>query len=287
MLIDQVGLKQQDSDAQIESKLGSCDVDEQEDAIDLIAQKISVNKGTTGHEYVLWLNNICLKLADLIVKNQTKNALRQQIVGKIFQEFAPQIELGLINRDEFLSRISHQFNTNDPQQRILSLKILQFCPGLLQNRLDIQHQILYLLTTKTVKDPKEREIANDTISKIAASSEGFAKSIMIKVEEAILSGNYDTATCQNLIQVISNVPGDSNCGLLFFETICKVVASLREENKSLQLPLLRALLKMTIKVPLLFDCVFDFLSSNGNGKLDSLLCEESIYVLSRAYAFSP
>ena len=70
---------------------------------------------------------------------------------------------------------------------------------LLQNRLDIQHQILFLLTNKSVKDPKERKIANDTISKIAANSEGFAKSILIKVEEAILSGNYDSDTCQNFV----------------------------------------------------------------------------------------
>ena len=30
----------------------------------------------------------------------------------------------LINKDEFLSRISCQFNTNDPEQRISSLKII-------------------------------------------------------------------------------------------------------------------------------------------------------------------
>jgi hypothetical protein len=54
---------------------------------------------------------------------------------------------------------------------------------------------LFLLTTNSVKDPKERQIANFTIQKIAARSEGFAKSIMGKVEEVILSGKYDAATC--------------------------------------------------------------------------------------------
>jgi hypothetical protein len=46
---------------------------------------------------------------------------------------------------------------------------------------------------------------------------------MNKIEEAILSGKYDACTCQNFIQAISNVPGDSNCALIFFETIHKVL----------------------------------------------------------------
>jgi hypothetical protein len=109
-----------------------------------------------------------------------------------------------------------------------------------------------------LKDPIEREVANATIHKIAASSESFAKSIMVKVEQAILSQNYDTLTCKNLIKVISNVPGDSNCALLFLETIQKVVRNLTD-IKDLEPEILRALLRMTIKVPLLFDCVFDFI----------------------------
>jgi hypothetical protein len=45
---------------------------------------------------------------------------------------------------------------------------------------------------------------------------------MEKVEEVILSGKYDPDTCQNLIKVISNVPGDSNCAMIFYDTILKV-----------------------------------------------------------------
>lgn len=193
-----------------------------------------------------------------------------------------------MNKDEFLYRISHQFNTNDPQARITSLKLLTYCPLLLQNRLDIQHQILYLLTTNTVKDPKERQIANTTVQQIAANSEAFAKSIMVKVEEAVLSGNYDVSTCQNLVKVISNVPGDSNCALLFFDAIVKISNNLQgtELLDGLVLHLFRALLRMTIKVPLLFDCVFEFLTQEACSLYSPDLCSEGLYVLSRAYNFS-
>ena len=107
-----------------------------------------------------------------------------------------------------------------------------------------------MLTTKTVKDPYERQIANQTIQKIAANSETFAKSIMTKVEQSILSGNYDTPTCQSLIGVISNVPGDSNSALLFIDIILKIA---KTGIPDLNIHLVRALLKMTIKVPLLLD----------------------------------
>lgn len=85
---------------------------------------------------------------------------------------------------------------------------------------------------------------------------------MSKIEEAILSGKYDAETCQNFISAISNVPGDSNSSLIFFDTIQKVFKSLESDSTlqgKLVRPILRALLKMTIKVPLLFDSTFEFL----------------------------
>ena len=143
---------------QLEAQLLSSNQDEILEAVDTISMKIKENadKASQNQEYLLWINNICLKLADLIVSNQTKNMIRNEVVERIFKPNAKTIQELLINKDEFLSRISHQFNTNDPQQRISSLKLLTYCPSLLQNRLDIQHQILFLLTTNSVKDPKER-----------------------------------------------------------------------------------------------------------------------------------
>ena len=50
-----------------------------------------------------------------MVSNQTKNALRSEIVERVFIKNAKSIETQLINKDEFISRIAHQFNTNDPE----------------------------------------------------------------------------------------------------------------------------------------------------------------------------
>lgn len=114
---------------------------------------------------------------------------------------------------------------------------------------------------------------------------------MVKVEEALLSGLYDVSTCQNLIQIIANVPGDSNCALLFFDTICKVVESLESKGllQSLITHLLRALMKMTIKVPLLFESTCEFLMSRlktDQSKTSVDLWSEALSILSRCYCFS-
>ena len=70
---------------------------------------------------------------------------------------------------------------------------------------------------------RERQIANETIQQIAASSEGFAKSIMGKIEEALVSGKYSAETCLNFIKAIACVPSESTCATLFITTIQKVV----------------------------------------------------------------
>ena len=110
---------------------------------------------------------------------------------------------------------------------------------------------------------------------------------MGKVEEVILSGKYDVPTCQNLIKIISNVPGDANCALIFFETIQKVVDNLVGTDllEGLVRPILRALLRMTIKVPLLFDSAIDFIIHEKS--FPPILKDESVYVLSRQYSLSP
>jgi len=85
---------------------------------------------------------------------------------------------------------------------------------------------------------------------------------MNKIDEAILSGQYSSETCQNFISVISNVPGDSTCALLFFSTIQNVFIGLTNNQKLLKdlLPsLIRAILKMVIKAPILFEVCMEFI----------------------------
>ena len=80
------------------------------------------------------------------------------------------------------------------------------------------------------------------------------------------------------------MPGDSNSSLIFFDTIQKVLKSLESDPALLEQlvrPILRALLKMTIKVPLLFDSTFEFLITEKQIADDLKL--ESFSILSRAY----
>ena len=109
---------------------------------------------------------------------------------------------------------------------------------------------------------------------------------MGKVEEVILSGKYDAPTCQNLVKIISNVPGDANCALIFFETIQKVVKNLENTDllNNLINTIVRALLRMTIKVPLLYDSAADFIVNLPN--YSDTLKSEALYILSRKYQLS-
>ena len=66
-------------------------------------------------------------------------------------------------------------------------------------------------------------MANDTIGKVASSSDVFAKSIMSKVEECVLSGHYSADTCTNLINVISNVSADATTAFTFLATVEKLL----------------------------------------------------------------
>ena len=128
---------------EIEAKLQNESLDEKMEAIEMISFCISENKQNSQQqsqqEFLIWLNNIMLKLADLIVSSTINNLTRSKIIKKIFEPHSSEIQKFLINKDEFLSRISCQFNTNDPEQRINSLKIISCCPFLIQDRLDVQH----------------------------------------------------------------------------------------------------------------------------------------------------
>ena len=83
------------------------------------------------------------------------------------------------------------------------------------------------------------------------------------------------------------MPGDANCALIFFETIQKVVDNLVGTDllEGLVRPILRALLRMTIKVPLLFDSAIDFIIHEKS--FPPILKDESVYILSRQYSLSP
>jgi hypothetical protein len=61
---------------------------------------------------------------------------------------------------------------------------------------------------------------------ISKGSELFAKSIMSKVQENVLSGKFSIETCKHLILAVGNVSADSKTAVDVFQTIsdlyCKV-----------------------------------------------------------------
>lgn len=95
------------------------------------------------------MDSMVLKVADVFA-NST-NQLRAQIVAQIFQQCQTKIESLLTNKEVFLKRIESNLVSNDPQARILSLKILSFLPSFLITRLSVQHLILHILTTSQDK----------------------------------------------------------------------------------------------------------------------------------------
>lgn len=69
--------------------------------------------------------------------------------------------LTLQTKEIFLQRIESNLVSNDPQGRILALRVLSYLPSLLTTRLNVQHLILHILTT--TQDAKERHVATQTI----------------------------------------------------------------------------------------------------------------------------
>ena len=74
-------------------------IDQKLQALDLISMQIQKNYSPSNTQLVLWINNICLKLADLITNNTTKNALRNEIVSRIFKVHSAVIQECLVNQD--------------------------------------------------------------------------------------------------------------------------------------------------------------------------------------------
>lgn len=141
-------------------------------------------------------------------------------MAQIFQQCQSKIESLLTNKEVFLKRIESNLVSNDPQARILSLKILSYLPSFLITRLSVQHLILHILTTS--QDKQERNIAIQTIQHISNGSDLFAKSIMKQIELRVVSGYFGPATCAQLIRAMMNVPGDSVTSMTFFETITRI-----------------------------------------------------------------
>jgi hypothetical protein len=94
---------------------------------------------------------------------------------------------------------------------------------------------------------------------------------MSQIEVRILSDHdyFSKDTCAELIAAMANVPGDTSTVLMFYETITK----LYEHRQDLKPSLLRSLLRMTLKAPILFDLVIDFVKD----------VPEAVEVLSKKY----
>jgi len=79
---------------------------------------------------------------------------------------------------------------------------------------------------------------------------------MSQIEMRILSDHnyFGVETCTELISAMANVPGDTSTVMMFYTTITR----LYENREELRPSLLRVLLRMTLKAPILFDLVHEF-----------------------------
>jgi len=82
----------------------------------------------------------------------------------------------------------------------------------------------------------------------------------------VVSGYFGPSTCANLIKAMTNVPGDSITSLAFYETITSIYWKMvghgqraDEFNEQLEPALVQALLRRTLRAPILFETTFQFL----------------------------
>ena len=259
---------------QVEAKLQSTRFYDRIEAIERISQIIQ-ERGSQGQD-VIFINSIMLKIADVFSFQDTTNKLRAHIVKELIAKCHRLLEAHVFNKQEFTTRVSCPLLSNDPQQRMITLKMFSYLPSFIQTRIDIQHQILNLLTTTT--NEQERQVANQTILMISKGSELFAKSIMNKVQETVLSGKFSTDTCKHLINAIGNVAGDSETALILFQTIEELYQRQSEKNGQgaiIEAALVRSLVKMAGKAPIILDKTLTFLMQIG--------CLEGIQILSRRF----
>jgi len=95
---------------------------------------------------------------------------------------------------------------------------------------------------------------------------------MSQIEIRIISDHnyFNENTCQDLIAAMANVPSEASTVMMFYRTI----TNLYNNKPDLRPSLIRSLLRMTFKAPILFELVLDFVKDNV----------EAIEILSKKFA---
>ena len=91
---------------------------------------------------------------------------------------------------------------------------------------------------------------------MSSGSDLFAKSVLNQIKVRIVSGYFEDKTCANLIAGMSKVPGDSISAMALFETLTSIYD---ETSEMIRPSLMRAMLRKTLRSPIIFDTVMDFL----------------------------
>ena len=97
---------------------------------------------------------------------------------------------------------------------------------------------------------------------ISRGSELFAKNIMNKVQEIVLSGRYSLDTCLHVIEAIGNVAGDSLTAREVFHTIEELYVkcgSLGTHVHAIDKALIKALVQVCLKSPVIMHETLQFL----------------------------
>ena len=122
---------------QIEAKLQSNKFYDRIEAVERITQVI-LEKGSQGQD-IIFINSIILKIADVFAAQDTTNKLRAHIVKELIAKTHKILEVHVFNKEEFTTRVSQPLMSNDPQQRMITLKMFSYLPSFISMRIDIQH----------------------------------------------------------------------------------------------------------------------------------------------------
>lgn len=96
---------------------------------------------------------------------------------------------------------------------------------------------------------------------ISRGSELFAKNIMNKVQEIVLSGRYSLDTCLHVIEAIGNVAGDSNTAREVFHSIEELYVKcglLSTHVHAIDKALIKALVQVCLKSPVIMHETLQF-----------------------------
>lgn len=95
-----------------------------------------LEKGSLGQD-IIFINSIMLKIADVFAGRETTNKLRAHIVKELIAKTHTILEKHVFNKEEFTTRASHPLLSNDPQQRMITLRMFSYLPGFISTRIDI------------------------------------------------------------------------------------------------------------------------------------------------------